>query len=124
MDDFIMDHIETHGGESHARHDVDRAEPYGGVGLIVQEGVRSRNHVAEPYGGEAHEAEVEAVEQSPVLQFVEGEGSQADVHEHDTETEQNGRQDGPAVHGALGFVVGAAEAVQLFGGSPVSARRV
>lgn len=67
MDDFVVDHVEAHGGERHAGHDVDGAEPYGGVGLVVEERIGTGHHVAEPYGGETHEAEVEAVQQGPVF---------------------------------------------------------
>lgn len=120
--DLVVDDVEAHGGQGHAGHDVDGAEPDCCVGVVVGEGVVARHHVAEADGGEAHEAEIEAVEQRPVFQLVEDEGAETDVDEHHDETEEDGGQDAPAVHGGFALVVGA-QTVDFFDGA-VLARRV
>lgn len=62
VDDLVVHHVEAHGGQRHARHDVDRAEPHSGVGVLPIR-VQAGYHVAETDGRERHEAEVKAVHQ-------------------------------------------------------------
>jgi hypothetical protein len=123
VDDLVVDDVEAHRRQRHPRHDVNRAEPYRGVGVVVPEGVGARHHVPEPDRRQTHEAEVEAVEERPVFQFVQGERPQADVDEHHGQAEKNGGQDAESVHRRLRLVVGAAEAVHFFDGA-VAQRRV
>lgn len=112
--DLVMDHVEAHRSQRHPGHDVYRTEPNSRVRFVSHKGIRPWHHIPEPDGSEAHKAEIKAVQQRPTLHLVQREGAQTDVHEHDAQAQSYGRQDGPAVHGALGFVVGTAEAVRIF----------
>lgn len=109
MDDLIVNHVEAHGRQGHARHDVHAAEPDGRWILVV----RARDHVAEANGGQTHEAEVETVQEIAVFQFVQGESPQADIEKHNYQTEQYGGQDAQAMHRSLRFVVGTAQTVGI-----------
>lgn len=109
---LVVDDVEAHRGQRHARYYVDGAEPDGG-GRTAVDRIEGGHRIAEADRRQAHEAEVEAVEERQTLEPVQGERAQADVREHHRETEEDRGEDAPAPHRARLRVVGAARAVRL-----------
>lgn len=60
---LILDDVEAHGGQGHARHYVTGTKPYCQVAGLVQVVVRIGTwyHITEPNGAQAHEAKVTCI---------------------------------------------------------------
>ena len=109
-----MHETETHRDHGHPEDDVQRHEDELEVDEAAQELVLvhhlvllhldgvSGDHVAEADGGERDEAEVEAVEEEPLLPLAEEDGAAAEVADHDHDAEVDG--DGDSVQ-RLRFVI-------------------
>lgn len=65
VDDLVVQDVEAHRRQRHARHYVERAEPNGYVPRLVQTlaGIGTGDHIAEPDCAQAHEAEVTRIYQ-------------------------------------------------------------
>lgn len=96
MNDLLVYDIEAHRSQRHAGHNVDGAEPGGGIRLPSQ----SRQHVPKADGRQAHEAEVDAVDEGPILQAIEHCSAEYNVDDHHGKAEQYGCQNAQPVHGA------------------------
>lgn len=94
MHDLVVEDVEAHRRQGHARHDVNGAEPQC-RGRVFSE---AWHQVAEADCRQRHEAEVDAVEHGPIFEAVEDEGADDDVHDHHAQTQADGRQDAETVH--------------------------
>lgn len=77
--DLFMQDIEEHGGEGHAEENVEGTEPLRPLMKSLQLSSLMSTTVTEADGGEGEEAEVEAVEEPPLLPPGHHVRAQADV---------------------------------------------
>lgn len=82
-DDLLLDQVETHGQQSNAKQQVQRAEPDAKFSVFALVHHPLGGHkVAKPDGGQRYEAEVCRVRKVPVLPALEQERAHYDVADH------------------------------------------
>jgi hypothetical protein len=79
MDHFLLHQVETHGDESHAKHQVHGTEDEAELNLLTTDNSFSRHDVSKPNRAEAYEAEVRTVQEVPVLPLGEQDSTETNV---------------------------------------------
>lgn len=87
VDDLLVQYIEAHRSQRHPTHNVDGAEPGGGVGRLLP---KTWHQVTESDRGQGHETEIDAVQNRPVFQPVKRQSTEQNVDDHHGEAEQDG----------------------------------
>lgn len=99
MNDLLVQNVEAHRGQRHAGHDVRRAEPERRGGFFAH----PRHQIAKPDGRQAHEAEIDGIDQRPVLKTHQRDRAQHNVDDHHAQAEQYRRQQTQAMHRGARF---------------------